>query len=112
MNSAVPFGSFSNTWLQGLKECLNKQTDFVLVSIVNSRGSTPRRAGAKMLVSRHQVWDTVGGGSVEQDLILKARASIESGESMICSYSYNDNSGLALACGGMADYLIDPVLEK
>ena len=48
-----------------LYECMLRGQDAVLVTIVASTGSTPRGAGARMLVtSAGRIWGTVGGGAV------------------------------------------------
>jgi xanthine dehydrogenase accessory factor len=52
----------------------------VLVTVAATRGSTPREAGTRMLVSATQVCGTVGGGRLELEAIQAARALIETGE--------------------------------
>ena len=37
----------------------------VLVTVVTARGSTPREAGCKMVVTREAQYDTIGGGNLE-----------------------------------------------
>ena len=37
----------------------------VLVELVDARGSTPREAGAAMLVTAEAVFGTIGGGQLE-----------------------------------------------
>jgi len=52
----------------------------VLVTVAATRGSTPREAGTRMLVSATQVCGTVGGGRLELEAIQAARSLIETGE--------------------------------
>ena len=52
--------------------------DFVLVTIIESAGSTPRGAGAKMIVDKNGlVAGTIGGGIIEANAISVAKKCIE-----------------------------------
>jgi len=51
----------------------------VLVTVAEARGSTPREAGAAMLVSRDAAAGTVGGGRLELEAIGAARALLDRG---------------------------------
>ncbi len=48
----------------------------MLVEITQARGSTPREAGAIMLVSAGAIWGTIGGGQLEYMAIDNARARL------------------------------------
>ena len=37
----------------------------VLVTIVETKGSTPRNFGAQMIVTADGIWQTIGGGALE-----------------------------------------------
>jgi xanthine dehydrogenase accessory factor len=58
--------------LQDLKRFLT-QPSLALVEVVSAKGSTPREAGAWMLVSRKAIFGTIGGGQLEYMAIDKAR---------------------------------------
>ncbi|PWC37431.1 xanthine dehydrogenase accessory protein XdhC [Azospirillum sp. TSO35-2] len=51
----------------------------VLVTVAEARGSTPREAGAGMLVGRDACAGTVGGGRLEWSAIATARRMLEDG---------------------------------
>ncbi|TFF22076.1 xanthine dehydrogenase accessory protein XdhC [Jiella endophytica] len=51
-----------------------------LVTVETALGSTPREAGARMLVTAQEVAGTIGGGRLEFDAIDQARAMIAAGE--------------------------------
>lgn len=51
----------------------------VLVTIAAALGSTPREAGARMLVQARRATGTIGGGRLEHEAIAAARRLIESG---------------------------------
>ncbi len=52
----------------------------VLVEVREAKGSTPREAGAYMLVAPEALWGTIGGGQMELLAIEKARAMLAGGE--------------------------------
>jgi xanthine dehydrogenase accessory protein XdhC len=51
----------------------------ILVTIADALGSTPREAGARMLVEPSRSSGTIGGGRLEHEAITAARRLIESG---------------------------------
>ena len=57
-------------WLDGLQ---GGGHDAILVTVAAAEGSVPREAGARMLVTPTQVWDTIGGGHLEFSAIAVAR---------------------------------------
>ncbi|RUL96672.1 xanthine dehydrogenase accessory protein XdhC [Rhizobium chutanense] len=52
---------------------LTAHPDSILVDITGTQGSTPREAGAFMLVSANALWGTIGGGQFEFMAIANAR---------------------------------------
>lgn len=77
----------------------------VLVSIVAESGSTPRGAGAKMLVMEDgQSLGTIGGGAIEYNAQQLAAEVLQSHQSRLQEYnlSPNDAAGLGMVCGGQA----------
>lgn len=61
-----------NAW-QALPDWLAREGTLMLVSVAGVRGSTPREAGASMLVSAQHCCDTIGGGRLEWEAIAHAR---------------------------------------
>jgi len=61
-----------NHW-QSAGDLKEKGESFVVVTLINIRGSAPQDPGAKMIVSRDGLYSgTVGGGKVELAAITKA----------------------------------------
>lgn len=94
-------------WLSGMKHCLENNMHFAMVTVIRTKGSTPRRAGAKMIVSNDALWGTIGGGSVENELIVKANECLGKTDVLKKEYLYNTEEELSLACGGQAEYIIE-----
>ena len=83
-----------------------------LVTVIRAQGSTPQRAGAKMLVfADGRIVGTIGGGCYENDAIGKARLAIADGRSSVVHYELNDDFAQenGLICGGRMDVHIDPL---
>jgi xanthine dehydrogenase accessory factor len=83
-----------------------------LVTVVRANGSTPQRAGAKMLVfADGRMVGTIGGGCYENDAFWKAREAITTGRGTLLHYDLNDDFAQenGLVCGGQMDVHIDPL---
>jgi len=52
-------------WLHTLQRVGERGLDAVLVTVASGQGSTPRDAGAKMLVTADAIHGTIGGGELE-----------------------------------------------
>ena len=86
-----------------MKKRLENEEDMVLVTVVASSGSTPRGAGARMLVGRTGlISGTVGGGTVEQRSIELAMDTLDKRTSVTKRFVLNKNQveDLGMVCGG------------
>lgn len=84
-------------------ELLEGGSDAVLVSVIGSTGSTPRGAGAKMLVRPDgSSLGTIGGGRVEYEAQKHAAAIYADRKSGTVGYDLapNDVADLGMICGG------------
>ena len=95
-----------------VEEALQRGEAVALVTILESSGSTPQKAGAKMVVSRDgRLRGTVGGGCVEAEILWRARQAIENRKAEIRTYDYNaDEEENGLICGGNVTVFIEPIL--
>ena len=69
-----------NSKVQELKEFLARVGRASLVEVAATKGSTPREAGAFMLVSASAIFGTIGGGQLEYMAIDKARQILNAGQ--------------------------------
>ena len=80
----------------------------VLLTIISSRGSAPRHAGTRALLTAAGLEGTVGGGALEARAVEAARQSLESG---ISARVACDLTGLSPAsdmiCGGSMEVLCE-----
>jgi xanthine dehydrogenase accessory factor len=85
----------ANEWLRsGHKVCM--------ATVIEARGSTPRGAGAKMVVSSAgEAFGTVGGGSVEKKVMDTVPAVLRTGEPVLLDFDLSGESDeLDSVCGG------------
>ena len=69
-------GLSAESWLCQVLGYLGRGMQCVLVTIVGAKGSTPRNVGAQMIVAIDGIWQTIGGGALEFDLMARARAML------------------------------------
>src|ERR1700674_4655176 len=80
---------------------------FVLATVVASSGSSPRKAGAKMLVRGDASFvGTVGGGRVEKETVEAALVALTNETSRMLDYELTTENGFA--CGGSMMVYIEP----
>lgn len=96
--------------LQRAAELASAGTRFAQVTVVRTSGSTPRKAGAKMLVTEHDTFGTVGGGRLEIELVAEARAAIADGKPRLVRRHLTHE--LAMCCGGEVDAFVEPLGQR
>ena len=91
----------------------HQETPFVLATVVRTRGSTPQKPGAKLLIrSDGSGVGTIGGGCVEGDIWFAAKMLLkEGGPAEHRDYKLNEELAAqdGLVCGGTMYFLIDPM---
>ena len=95
------------------KTQLEKGQPVVVATVVRTKGSTPQKPGAKLLVRNDGSGvGTLGGGCVEGDIWFAAKELMKRGGSAE-HRDYQLNEDLAaqdgLVCGGTMYFLIDPI---
>ncbi len=83
-----------------------------LAIIIKTKGSTPRRVGAKMIVLKDgRIIGTMGGGDLEKKVIEEALEAIRQTEPRIASFTLDREKGkLDMMCGGDLEVYIEPIL--
>jgi len=79
-----------------------------LCIVIETSGSTPRKAGSKMLVTETgETFGTIGGGSVELKMIAEAMSVIGHNEPKKISLSLETDANMH--CGGTMEIYIEPI---
>lgn len=93
-------------------ELIENGTELALVTITDSKGSTPRNKGAQMVVlTDGSIIGTIGGGAIENRLIQLALEAIEKGESQNLHLPLS-KEGIEMVCGGEVDVFIQVFKAK
>jgi xanthine/CO dehydrogenase XdhC/CoxF family maturation factor len=80
-----------------------------LITIVATRGSTPRKTGAAMVVEQTgRIWGTIGGGCCEAEVKQQALLAMDDGCSVLYQASLlNDMAAReGMVCGGVMEVFI------
>src|SRR5512143_190383 len=83
-----------------------------MVTVVSTEGSTPQKAGARMLVfGDGRIVGTIGGGCLEAEMSWRAREAIGGRRPRLVSYDLTpDQAGEdGLVCGGRMQVFIEPI---
>ncbi|MBT4866818.1 MAG: XdhC family protein [Planctomycetaceae bacterium] len=98
--------------LQDLEEVIRHGKSVAYTALVETRGSTPQKAGAMMLVYPDgSQTGTLGGGCVEAEVKRRALRLLDEGEREILSFQLDSDYGWddGLICGGRMRMLVDPI---
>lgn len=95
-----------------LDQILRLQRSACYTALVETRGSTPQKSGARMLVypDGSQV-GTLGGGCVEAEVKRRALQLLDQGATDLLTFQLDSDYGWddGLICGGRMKMLVDPI---
>ncbi len=78
-----------------------------LLTVTATRGFTPRKSGAHMLVAEDgETFGTIGGGAIENDAVREAKALLESGGGSLLLERHLTQE-LGMCCGGEMSVFIE-----
>jgi xanthine dehydrogenase accessory factor len=81
-----------------------------LAIVVRTKGSTPRKAGAKMVVMEDgTTLGTLGGGGLEKEVIEKSLEAMKTGKAKLTSFTLEES--LDMMCGGEIEIYIEPIVQ-
>ncbi len=99
-----------NNLFANIYESVKKRNPCALCIVVDTKGSTPRKKGAKMLVySDGSINGTIGGGAIEKQVIIDALEVIKSGNFLKKNYKLEDD--LNMRCGGAMEIYIESIID-
>jgi xanthine dehydrogenase accessory factor len=94
-------------WLDALAAAERANQPAVLVTVLDAKGSTPREAGAKMVVSADGLFGTIGGGNLEHQCEAAARALLAGGAEGPSQRHFPLGPVLGQCCGGHVTVLFE-----
>lgn len=97
---------------QEMINVLSRGERAVLATIISSQGSTPRKAGAKMLIKEDGSFvGTVGGGGTEQKIRQQVDEVMKTGKSQIVRFDLSGkDEALEMLCGGQMEVYLEPIM--
>ncbi len=85
----------------------------MLLTVVRTGGSTPRKSAAKMLVLPTETYGTIGGGRVELEAVEGARSLLAEGyAARPLLRRWHLTHDLAMCCGGEMEIFMEPLLPS
>ena len=97
-----------NEWIEELSDLAAAGKPAVLVTVARIRGSAPREAGARMIVTETESIGTIGGGQLEHQCVHIA-AGLLGGDEIPALRNFPLGPALGQCCGGVVDVLFEPV---
>lgn len=97
-----------------IASALAKGEPVVLATVARTRGSTPRKTGAKMVVRKDgSFFGTIGGGCGEAEVWQEAMDALADGKPRIVTVDLTEpTDGDDKICGGVMDVLVEPLGGK
>jgi xanthine dehydrogenase accessory factor len=91
-----------------VEEIRNSKLRAAICIVIETKGSTPRKAGSKMIVYEDgTIFGSIGGGTVEKDVAEKTVGLIAIGKPVKCSFNLENDLGMH--CGGFMEVYIEPI---
>lgn len=100
------------SWADVVAELHRTGEAYVLVTVIGTRGSSPRETGSKMVVTGEYSFDTIGGGHLEYKSIAKARELLLIKRDCQHIEEYPLGATLGQCCGGKVMVLFEHFAER
>lgn len=81
----------------------------MVIEVITARGSVPREAGTRMLVSADAVAGTIGGGHLEWQAIARCRERLAAGDTTVLDWPVALGPSLGQCCGGALTLRLSPL---
>lgn len=93
----------------------NFDKDYALCTVVSVQGSTPRKAGAKMIIIDNglpegHIVGTIGGGAIEHTVRQQAIMLLHERKTKLINISLRNDLGMC--CGGEMSIFIEPIVKQ
>ncbi len=88
-------------WIEAISSLNTQAQGYVLVTVLETKGSSPRDTGTKMVVSADDSYDTIGGGALEYECIEIAREFLQTNKTAQHTETFNLGKDLKQCCGGV-----------
>jgi len=103
---------FGDNWIHELARLEERGEACVIVTVLEDKGSVPRNAGTKMLVTHKSVIATIGGGHLEYQAIQIAREMLLDENCPLKIERFNLSARLGQCCGGITTLSFEPIRQE
>jgi xanthine dehydrogenase accessory factor len=100
---------------EAIEEANKAGETVVLATIVGTKGSTPRKAGSKMLIyPGGRIQGTIGGGCGENDVWTAALDVAKSGKPALVRVDLTEEYAIeeGMVCGGVMEVLVEAIAPE
>lgn len=96
---------------KAINEAVERGEPVVLATVARTRGSTPRKTGAKMVVRGDgSFFGTIGGGCGEAEVWQEAMGVLDDGKARIVTVDLTEpTDGEDKICGGVMDVFVERI---
>ena len=103
----MPQFDTNTDWIDAVQELEAKGEAFVLVTVLGTKGSTPRDVGTKMVFNTESSCGTIGGGHLEYRAGKIAAELLAEGKQSQRIEAFPLGPSLGQCCGGMVNLLFE-----
>ncbi len=101
------YKTMDNSWILEANRLQQENHDFVIVTIAQTNGSTPRNEGSKMLVTEKGQFKSIGGGKLELEATKLAREMLQTKDSASNLKTISLGASLGQCCGGQITLFLE-----
>lgn len=94
-------------WSAAIQHCQQTGNGYVIATIINTQGSTPRNGGSKMVITADTTYDTIGGGQLEFLLVQQARELLAQNKTCQIVKPIPLAAEAAQCCGGNVTVMLE-----
>ena len=96
---------------ESIDQAIQERRSFAVATIIATKGSTPRKTGAKMVVRQDgSFFGTIGGGCGEAEVWQEAMGVLDDGKPRIVTVDLTEpTDGDDKICGGVMDVFVERV---
>lgn len=94
-------------WSAAIQHCQHSSSGYVIATIINTQGSTPRNGGSKMVITTDTCYDTIGGGQLEFLVVQQARALLAKNKTCQLLKPVPLAAEAAQCCGGNVTVMLE-----
>ncbi len=99
-------------WAQ-IQSFLSASVPCAMVSVVETKGSTPREVGARIVVNgKGEFFGSIGGGNMENTSLKSARKMLSQGQEIVAFEKYLLGPDLGQCCGGAVTVMTEVFLPS